>query len=200
MSVEISDKVVQNIESKIRKELTKNQLEDRIREKLERAMLNADESTLRSVVSSKSSNYKNIDNPREVADLLDKDVSKFLNNFYKNMSNIIRDKISELESKLSSYADEHITISSIGEFEKFIKNNRAQHIMVAPGDELFFLATLGLIVGFFMFYGLLVVMTMIFGHGMYALYIVGAFIAAVVGGISIKKAIPKIRSAYQDMV
>jgi len=200
MSVKISNSVVQSIVNKIRKELTKNQLEDRIREKLERAMLEAEESRLQSIVSSKSSNYSNIDNPREVAKLLDKDVSKFLNNFQKNISDIIKDKINTLESKLSSYVNEHRNISSIAEFENFIKNNRAEHIMVAPGDELFFLATFGLVVGFFMFYGLLAVMTMIFGHGWYALYIVGAFIAAVVGGISIKKAVPKIKSAYQDMV
>lgn len=203
MSVSVSKNVASEISDDINSKIAEK--EDVIREKVEQTLMNEDESTLRSIMSDINGvNPDDFDDVSAFRDELDAEVTDFVTELYKNTdTNTIQNKLKELEVKLSQETTEDVEIKSKSELERFVKDNRAEHILVAPSDELAFLASVGLFTGFFLIYGIVNVVYKLTGDGPFAWFIGGAVVATVVsavgGTIAVKKVIPKLKNLYQSL-
>lgn len=183
----ISPHVVESISKDVKKKIANN--EDRIQHEIEKQLIS--NGGVESIV-------KNLSLPQELGSLdpddfedsqefrtkLNKAVDNLKNNMYQKSDS--RTVIEALEHMGIEVGDRNSqpSIQSRHDLNRFVKDNRGEHIMVAPGDELLFLGSVGAGIAFILFIAVVYAVEAFIGAGAAGTLVVvaaGSLLTAITG-------------------
>lgn len=177
--------------------------EDIIQEKLERKILsgsgagNLSEHVDMMPKELKSINLDRYEDEEKLRNDLHESINKFKNNIYSSIGK--RDLRKVLDKLGISISNDNPDIKKKKEFNDFMKETRGEHIMVAPGDELAFLGTLGFGISIVLFAIVVSAVQAFIGQSAAGTLVVLACgtLLATISGIAIKKTYDFIRLMYK---
>lgn len=183
----ISPHVVESISGEVRKKIANN--EDQIQHEIEKQLVS--NGGVESIV-------KNLSLPQELGSLnpddfedseefrseLNEAVDKLRTNIYrKSDSKSVKNALKHMGIKIGD-RNSQPSIRSKHDFNQFVKDNRGEHIMVAPGDELLFLGSVGAGIAFILFIAVVYAVEAFIGAGAAGTLVViaaGSLLAAITG-------------------
>lgn len=202
----IDPHVVEGISNEVKRQISNN--EDKIQHEIEKRLISDGglKSTVTDLGLPKELGTLNPDDFEDSQDFrkeLNNAVDKLRTKLYRNSdSGAVREALRELGVEVNKSRSEQSDITSKHQFNKFMEDTRGEHVMVAPGDELLFLGTIGAGIAFILFAVVVYAVDSFIGSGAAGTLVVVAAgsLLATITGLVLKKVYDIVKFIHRELV